>query len=138
MKEITTGHSIGRGRVNDNIFLNFIASAFNYRYIIGNRKAAFHAHYAVGYLSYSNYAKLINERMIISAQNVGMSVGANFVVPLGQRWSFTPGVTLTGSSFGTFKIHRASGMPISIHVNADDGRENVSRLDFSARLRWRI
>ncbi len=136
--DIATGQVIGQGSMSDNIAINFIAPSFNYRYIFPSRKAALQAHYALGYLSYTNNSKVINEDLKITAQNFGISLGAHTVVPLGQRLSFTTGATLLGGSFGKFEVKRADGTTQTIEAENDNERENVSRIDLSVGLRFKL
>jgi|GEM_PF-450036 len=133
----TTGQVIGQGDMGDDIVVHFIAPSFNYRYIFPRSKAALQAHYAIGFLSYINHSLLVGQYFTTTAQNFGTSLGAHLTVPLGQRLSFMAGATLLGGSFGEFKIHR-SGMIQTIKAEDDNERENVSRIDISAGLRFRL
>lgn len=137
--DIATGQVLGRGSMGDNIAVNFIAPSFNYRYIFPNRKIALQGHYAVGYLAYTNNAMLINESFKVTAQNFGLSLGAHLSIPLGQRLSLTTGVSLLGGSFSKFDVQLPNGTTQTIEAD-DNGveRENVSRIDVSAGLRFRL
>jgi len=59
-------------------------------------------------------------------------------VPLGQRLSFTTGATLLGASFGKFEVKRADGTTQTIEAENDNERENVSRIDLSVGLRFKL
>lgn len=133
-----TGQVIGQGDMSDDIVVHFIAPSFNYRYIFPSRKAALQAHYAIGYLSYINESMMAGSRHFrTTAQNFGISLGAHLDVPLGQRFSFMAGARLVGGSFGKLKVYFAGTTQI---IEADDSkdRENVSRIDLSAGLRFRL
>lgn len=135
--DIVTGQVVGQGEMSDDIVVNFIAPAFNFRYIFPNRKAALKTHYAIGYLSYTNNPLFNGRYPVITAQNFGVSLGADLVVPLGRRLAFSAGATLLGGNFGTIKVEYA-GMTEIIKANKRDERENVSRIDLSAGLHLRL
>ncbi|PRD47249.1 hypothetical protein [Sphingobacterium haloxyli] len=135
--DIATGQVIGEGEMSDDIVVNFIAPAFNYRYIFPNRKAALQMHYAVGYLSYTNNPLFNGRYPVITARSFGVSLGADLVVPLGRRLAFSAGATLLGGNFGTLKVEYA-GMTEIIKAKDNDERENVSRIDLSAGLRFKL
>lgn len=136
--DMATGEIIGQGEISDNIVINFIAPSFNYRYILPSRKAALQAHYALGYLSYNNNSKVINEDLKITAQSFGVSLGAHVIIPLGQRLSFIIGGTLVGGNFRKLKVKHANGTTQTIEAEKDNERENVSRIDLSAGLRFKL
>lgn len=133
----TTGETV-QGSMSDDIAVNFIAPSFTYRYIFPNRKVALQAHYAIGYMSYINNSMVINEDIKITAHNFGVSLGAHLIVPLGQRLSLMGGVTVLGGYFSRFKVQNANGVTQTIEAEEDGERENVSRIDLSAGLRFSL
>jgi|SRR5690606_25458316 len=132
-----TGQVIGEGAMKDDIVVDFIAPAFNFRYIFPNRKMALYMHYAVGYLSYSNNPLFMGKYPIITARSVGASFGGNLVIAMGRRLAFSAGAKLLGGNFGTLKVEYA-GMTEVIKAKEKHERENVSRIDLSAGLRLRL
>lgn len=119
--------------IKDDIHVHYIAPSFYSRFPIANDKLVFLAGASIGYLRYIDNAVVVSDRTL-----TGGTVGLGF--DLGMDYMITPhfavgaNLGLIGGSLSKLKYKDST---IETDVKLEDGqRENLTRLDLSAGVRW--
>lgn len=121
------------GLMKDNVHIHYIAPAFYTRFPLADNKLVFLAGASIGYLRYVDNAVLISDVKITGGTlGVGFDVGMDYMIT--PRFGVGANLGLIGGSLS--KLNYSDGAS-EMEVKLEDGqRENLTRLDVSAGVRW--
>jgi opacity protein-like surface antigen len=121
------------GLMKDNIHIHYIAPAFYSRFPVADNKLVFLAGASIGYLRYVDNAVLVDDMTITGGTvGLGLDFGADYMIT--PHFGVGANLGLIGGSLNKVKYNDGTG---EVDVDLEDGqRENLSRLDISAGVRW--
>lgn len=135
MENEATGERL-YGNMSDNMRVQFFGATWQLRYTFPKWKPSIYVNYGLGYLQYDNNATLVSHAMVISGGTGGVLMDLGLDIPLGRRASITIGTNLVAGTLQKLRI-RENGRETTVDLEEDE-RENLSRIDLSAGLRWRF
>ena len=128
----TTGES-KTGLMQDKINIHYFAPEFWTRYSFADDKLILLAGASIGYLRYIDNGVLVDPLTITgSTVGVGFDIGLDYMIT--PHFGIGANLGLIGGSIGTMKYNDGTGER-EVSLN-DNQRENLTRLDVSAGIRW--
>jgi Outer membrane protein beta-barrel domain len=128
----STGES-KTGLMRDKVNIHYFAPEFWSRYFFADDKLVLLAGASIGYLRYNDNAVLVDP-LTISGGTVGLGFDIGLDYMITPHFGIGANLGLIGGSIGSLKYNDGTG---EREVNLDDNqRENLTRLDVSAGVRW--
>jgi opacity protein-like surface antigen len=121
------------GLMRDKVNIHYFAPEFYSRFPFAENKLVLLAGASIGYLRYVDNAVLVDDLKISGGTvGVGFDIGLDYMIT--QHFGIGANLGLIGGSISNLKYKDATG---EREVDLDDNqRENLTRLDVSAGLRW--
>jgi hypothetical protein len=129
----TPGGESRTGLMQDKINIHYFAPEFWSRFPFADNKLVLLAGASIGYLRYIDNGVLVDPLTITgSTVGMGFDIGLDYMIT--PRFGIGANLGLIGGSIGSLKYNDGTGeREVSL---ADNQRENLTRLDVSAGVRW--
>jgi len=133
--EVSISESTGyvSGEISDNINILFVGPSFNTRLFDRNKRNAFLMSLAIGYLDYSNEARMITP-MKIKGSTVGMVFDLGYDICLSDNYSLGFQISLLSGTLTKYEL--SEGMSITTIKLEEEEYESLGRIDFSIGIRF--
>lgn len=129
----TNTGEVKTGLMQDKINVHYFAPEFYSRFPFADNKLVLLAGASIGYLRYVDNATLVDP-LTISGGTVGLGLDIGLDYMITPHFGIGANLGLIGGSISSLKYKDATG---EREVNLDDNqRENLTRLDVSAGVRW--
>lgn len=121
------------GLMKNQINIHYIAPAFYYRFATESDKLVFLAGASIGYLRYIDNGVLVDSYNLTGGTvGLGFEFGADYMIT--EHFAIGANIGLIGGSLSKVKMDNGTTQQ-EIELE-EDNRENLSRLDLSAGVRW--
>lgn len=124
------------GTISDNIAINFIGPSYLTKYELSNPAHVFFGGLSLGYLGYQDKAMLATRSIDISGSTFGAAFDLGYDFSISKYITLGAQASLTGGALSKIKYNY--GSTTEVIELAEENRENLSRLDLSAGLRFKI
>lgn len=121
------------GLMQDKVNIHYFAPEFYSRFPFAENKLVLLAGASIGYLRYVDNGMVVDPITITGGTvGVGFDIGLDYMIT--PRFGVGANIGLIGGSLGSLKYNDGTG---ETEVNLEDSqRENLTRLDISAGVRW--
>lgn len=130
----SSGGSMMKGKMSDDIAINFIGPTFNTRYLDITRKNFFHFGVGLGYMGYRNNSMLLNEKLKITSGTLGLSWDMGYDMALSNNTALGLQLSLMAGTLSKLQVQR--GFSTSTITLEKDNMESLARIDLSVGLRF--
>lgn len=133
----TSGDDVIFGKkFTDDISINFYAASYTSQWVIGNGRSSILGILGLGYLGYKDEGEIVGQIVKQTGGTFGASVDLGYDYALSNRISIGAGIGLVTGTLSKIKTER-NGVSTTAEPN-DENKENLTRLDINAGIRFRI
>ncbi len=124
------------GTISDDIAITFVGPSYVTKYPLANQNHSLFGSLSLGYLQYNDHGKLANEIIELKGSTFGAAIDLGYDYSISRYMKIGAQASLTGGSLS--KLTQVNGgYENTIELEGDD-RENLSRLDITAGVRFKI
>ena len=120
--------------IKDVNYIHFIGPSVLFKFVSSNGKNAWVSSASIGYMGYKQEQQTRNRNFTYTAATLGGNLDFGYDIYLSKKLSLGLMVSFVAGSLGEVDLEE-NGISQTIEL---DERENLSRIDFSAGLRWAL
>ena len=120
--------------IKDVNYIHFIGPSVLFKFVSSNGKNAWVSSASIGYMGYKQERQTRNRNSTYTAATLGGNLDFGYDIYLSKKLSLGLMVSFAAGSLGEVDLEE-NGISQTIEL---DERENLSRIDFSAGLRWAL
>ena len=120
--------------IKDVNYIHFIGPSVLFKFVSSNGKNAWVSSASIGYMGYKQEQQIGNRNSTYTAATLGGNLDFGYDIYLSKKLSLGLMVSFAAGSLGEVDLEE-NGISQTIEL---DERENLSRIDFSAGLRWAL
>ena len=120
--------------IKDVNYIHFIGPSVLFKFVSSNGKNAWVSSASIGYMGYKQERQTRNRNFTYTAATLGLNLDFGYDIYLSKKLSLGLMVSFAAGSLGEVDLEE-NGISQTIEL---DERENLSRIDFSAGLRWAL
>ena len=120
--------------IKDVNYIHFIGPSVLFKFVSSNGKNAWVSSMSIGYMGYKQERQTRNRNFTYTAATLGLNLDFGYDIYLSKKLSLGLMVSFAAGSLGEVDLEE-NGISQTIEL---DERENLSRIDFSAGLRWAL
>ena len=120
--------------IKDVNYIHFIGPSVLFKIVSSNGKNAWVSSASIGYMGYKQEQQIGNRNFTYTAATLGGNLDFGYDIYLSKKLSLGLMVSFVAGSLGEVDLEE-NGISQTIEL---DERENLSRIDFSAGLRWAL
>ena len=119
------------GEMNDNIRVDFVGAFFNSRFLHAKDKNALWLGLGIGYINYCDKGRMLSTNLTVEGGNVGLCGNLGYDISISKNLAI-------GFQFSYIFGKPTIGYSYTLYQGTVDVKENLSRIDLSAGLRFNI
>lgn len=124
------------GSISDNISINFFGPSYVSKYTLANPRHIFFGGMSLGYLGYHDDAVLVNRSFQITGATLGAAFDAGYDYKVSKYITLGAQASVVGGTLSRITMQEGT---VKTSMDLDEqNRENLSRLDISAGVRFKI
>ena len=120
--------------IKDVNYIHFIGPSVLFKFVSSNGKNAWVSSTSIGYMGYKQEQQTGNRNFTYTAATLGLNLDFGYDIYLSKKLSLGLMVSFVTGSLGEVDLEE-NGISQAIEL---DERESLSRIDFSAGLRWAL